>query len=82
MHQLASLLCVLKSQHIAVIPHNAPVPALFSPIEMLLDTRDTIPSVPAAEVPSWLSVNDTAIKIESFLATLIVYDSGEHRYHV
>ena len=82
MHQLVFLLCVLKAQHIAVIPHNAPVPALFSPTAMLLDTRDTIPSVPAAEVPSWLSVNDMAIKIESFLATLIVYDSGKHHIYV
>ena len=44
--------------------------------------RDTIASVPAVEVPSWVSVDDIAIKIYSFLATLIVYDSGEHHIYV
>ena len=44
---------------------------------MLFDARDTIASIPAAEVPGWVSVDDTLIKIDCFLATLIVYDSGE-----
>ena len=49
---------------------------------MLFDTRDTIASIPTAEVPIWVSANDIGIKIESFLATLIVYDAGEYTVRV
>ena len=49
---------------------------------MLFDTRETIASIPAAEVPIWVNVDDIVIEIESFLATLIVYDSGEHHIYV
>ena len=49
---------------------------------MLLNTRDTIASVPAVEVPSWVSIDDIAIKLNCFLTTLIVYDAGEYTVRI
>ena len=45
---------------------------------MLFDARDTIASIPTAEVPIWVSGDHTVLRIDCFLATLIVYDAGEY----
>ena len=44
---------------------------------MVLYTRDSIPSVPVAEVPAWVRKGDVAIEIGTLLTTLVVYDAGE-----
>ena len=48
---------------------------------MLLDVRDTVISIPVAKVPTWVANNNVANKIDTFLATLLVYDAGEHLFY-
>ena len=43
---------------------------------MLFNARGSITSIPALEVPGWVYATNTEIKMESFLATLIMYDAG------
>ena len=45
---------------------------------MLLKVRDTSNSVPASLVAAWVDEEDILLKIGAFLATLVVYDAGEH----
>ena len=39
--------------------------------------RDTSVPVPVAKVPTFVADDDVAMKIDAFVATLIVYDTGE-----
>ena len=49
---------------------------------MLLSVRDSAATVPASIVPTWVAGDDVPIKIDAFLATLLVYDAGEHLFNV
>ena len=44
---------------------------------MFLAVRDAVVPIPASEVPSWVSGTILEMKIDLFLATLVVYDAGE-----
>ena len=43
---------------------------------MVLAVRDT--ADPNSFVQSWVAENYVSVKLDAFLATLIVYDAGEH----
>ena len=50
--------------------------------KMLLTVRDTVGSIPAADVPIWVAEDDVTIKINVFLASLVVYDAGARLFHL
>ena len=42
--------------------------------------RQTENTIPPDLVPEWVSASDVEIKIDVFLATLIVYDASEYTF--
>ena len=49
---------------------------------MFLTVRDAVVPIQASEVPSWVSGSLLEMKIDVFLATLLVYDAGEGAFGV
>ena len=50
--------------------------------KMLLNVRDSNVPTPIATTQTWVAGDDVSITIGAFLATLIVYDVGEHLLYV